>query len=88
MGDHMRYGDTNDALYKFQFRDNSTHSGFQQREPVLHLNSTSGRNIEKLLTKLVWRQLEMQRRCSKDSQDIKEVQTQLGDVGNKKKLQT
>ena len=81
MGDLMRYEDTNGALYGFQFRDNSPHSGFQRTGP-LHQNSTSGSNIEKLLAKLVEGQLEMQNQCSKDSQGIKKVQTQLGDVGN------
>nr|XP_017246015.1 PREDICTED: uncharacterized protein LOC108217656 [Daucus carota subsp. sativus] len=65
MGDHIRNEDTNGALYGFQFRDNSPHSGFQQREP-LHHNLTSGNNIEILLTKLVEGQLEMQKRSSKN----------------------
>ena len=76
---NLRYSDNNGVLNEFQLQNNSILSNFQQREQG-HQNSGSESTIEKLLTRLAEGQLEMKKQCTKDSQDIKEMQNQLGDM--------
>ncbi|XP_074337082.1 uncharacterized protein LOC141674260 [Apium graveolens] len=76
---NLRYGNTSNALNGFQFQNTSTPPGFQQRGKGSQ-NMGGDNNIEKLLSKLVDGQMEMQKQCTTNSQDIKEMQKQLGDV--------
>ncbi|KAL8114468.1 hypothetical protein AgCh_021362 [Apium graveolens] len=76
---NLRYGNTSNALNGFQFQNTSTPPGFQQRGQGSQ-NMGGDSNIEKLMSKLVDGQMEMQKKCTTNSQDIKEIQKQLGDV--------
>ncbi|XP_074327750.1 uncharacterized protein LOC141665662 [Apium graveolens] len=76
---NLRYGNTSNALNGFQFQNTSTPLGFQQRGQGSQ-NIGGDNNIEKLFSKLVDGQMEMQKQCTTNSQEIKEMQKQLGDV--------
>ncbi|XP_074342359.1 uncharacterized protein LOC141679891 [Apium graveolens] len=76
---NLRYGNTSNALNGFQFQNTSTPLGFQQRGQGSQ-NIGGDSNIEKLLSKFVDRKMEMQKQCTTNSQDIKEMQKQLRDV--------
>ncbi|XP_063938132.1 uncharacterized protein LOC135147976 [Daucus carota subsp. sativus] len=70
---NLRYGNTNNVLNGFQFQNNSAPSGFLQRGQVPQ-STNNDNTIEKLLSKLVDGQTEMQKQCTTNSQDIREMQ--------------